>query len=168
MIFDADLAKLYGVATKALNRAIKRNAGKFPADYMIRLTTAERDHLRCQIGTSKIGRGGRRNLPHVFTEHGAIMAANVLNSPQAVQISVFVIRAFIIMRAAFTDTRKLTRQLAALETELKARLDTHETAIVAVLQRIMSLLDPPPPPPAPPQREMGFHAALKVRPTKRT
>ncbi len=84
----------------------------------------------------------------------------------AVQMSVFVVRAFSKMRAAFTDTRELARKLAALETELKARLDIHESAIVDVLQRVMALLDPPPPPPETPRPAMGFHATLKPVPTK--
>jgi hypothetical protein len=90
------------------------------------------------------------------------MAANILHSSRAVQMSVFVVRAFIKMRATFTDTRELARKLATLEKELTSRLDTHETAIVDVLQRIMALLEPPPSPPEPPKREMGFHAALKT------
>ena len=95
-----------------------------------------------------------------------IMAANILNSPQAVQMSVFVVRAFIKMRGLLTDTRELSRKLASLEKELKGRLDSHETAIIDVLQRIMALLDPPPPPPEPPKRELGFHASLKPTPAK--
>jgi hypothetical protein len=102
-----------------------------------------------------------RARPYAFTEHGAIMAANLLNSPQAVQMSVFVVRAFIAMRAALSDTRELARKLATLEKELTARLDTHETAIVDVLQRIMALLEPPPPAPESPVKEMGFHTAIK-------
>lgn len=160
VILDADLAKIYGVETKALNRAVKRNAAKFPPEFMFRLTKAERGSLRCQIGTSNTGRGGRRYLPFAFTEPGAIMAANILHSPRAVQMSIFVVRAFIKMRAALSDTRELARKLAALEKELKARLDTHESAIVDVLQRIMAPLEPPPHP-EPPRREMGFHTALK-------
>jgi hypothetical protein len=88
------------------------------------------------------------------------MAANILNSPRAVQMSVFVVRAFIKMRSALTDTRELARKLAALEDELKARLDTHESAIVDVLQRVMALLDPPPAPSEPTRPEMGFHTSL--------
>ena len=95
--------------------------------------------------------------PRAFTEPGAIMAATVLNSPRAVQMSVFVVRAFIKMRAAFTDTLELARKLAALESDVKSRLDMHEAAIVDVLQRIMKILDPPPPPPEPPAPEIGFH-----------
>lgn len=120
--------------------------------------------MRSQIVTAS--KRNVRHSPNAFTEHGTIMAANILNSPQAVQMSVFVIRAFIKMRAAFTDTRDLARKLAVLEAELKSRLDTHESAIVDVLQRIMTLLEPPPPSPEQPTREMGFHAALD-KPKKR-
>jgi hypothetical protein len=96
-------------------------------------------------------------LPAAFTEHGAIMAANVLNSPRATQMSVFVVRAFVKMRSAFKDSRQLTEKLALLEQELKLRLNIHEAAIVDVLQRIMKTLDPPPAPPEPPPPEIGFH-----------
>ncbi len=108
-------------------------------------------------------------LPYAFTEHGAIMAANVLNSPRAVNMSVFVVRAFVKMRSAFGDSRELARKLVLLEQELKIRLNIHEAAIVDVLQRIMKILDPPPPPPGPPIPEIGFHVkedALPYR-TKR-
>jgi phage regulator Rha-like protein len=158
IILDSDLAHIYGVETGALNRATKRNSEKFPADFMFRLKEEEFRSLRCQIGTLKTGRGRHRKfLPFVFTEHGAIMAANVLNSPQAVQMSVFVVRAFVKMRGSFSDSRELAKKLAALETELKSRLDIHETAIIEVLQRVMAILDPPPPQPEPPRREIGFH-----------
>jgi hypothetical protein len=171
VILDADLAKIYGVETKTLNQAVKRNREKFPSDFLFELTRAEAMNLqqsrrqadiilRSQIVTLRHGRHVK-HLPYAFTEHGAIMAANILKSPQAVQMSVFVVRAFIKMRAALTDTRELARKLATLEAELKSRLDTHETAIVDVLQRIMALLDPPPPPPEPRKREIGFHAAPK-------
>ena len=161
VILDADLAEVYQVSTKALNQAIKRNQPKFPADFLFRLTRQEADGLRrlgSQFVTLKPGRGQHRKyLPFAFTEHGAIMAANVLKSPQAAQMSVFVVRAFVKMRAALTDTRELSRKLAALEAELKSRLDTHEVAIVDVLQRIMRILDAPPPPPEPAPPEIGFH-----------
>jgi predicted amino acid-binding ACT domain protein len=158
VILDSDLAQIYGVETKALNRAVKRNLEKFPSDFMFQTTAEEFAALRCQIGTLKNSRGRHRKyLPRVFTEHGAIMAANVLNSPQAVQMGVFVVRAFIKMRGSFSDSRDLAKKLAALEKELKSRLDVHETAIVEVLQRVMDILDPPPPPPEPPRREIGFH-----------
>jgi len=111
---------------------------------------------RSQIVTLKRGQN-IKYLPAAFTEHGAIMAANVLNSPRATQMSVFVVRAFVKMRAAFKDSRQLAEKLALLEQELKLRLNTHEAAIVDVLQRIMKILDPPPPPPEPPPPEIGFH-----------
>jgi hypothetical protein len=110
-----------------------------------------------QFATSSKRHRGAAYRPWAFTEHGAIMAATVLNSPAAVAMSVFVVRAFMQMRAALTDTRELARKLAALESELKSRLDVHETAIVEVLQRIMRVLDPPPPPPEPAPPEIGFH-----------
>ena len=153
------LASVYGVPTKALNQAVKRNADKFPADFMFRLTLAEAEDIqrsRSQIVTLKRGQN-IKYLPAAFTEHGAIMAANVLNSPRATQMSVFVVRAFVKMRSAFKDSRQLTEKLALLEQELKLRLNIHEAAIVDVLQRIMKTLDPPPAPPEPPPPEIGFH-----------
>src|SRR6266566_4061020 len=92
---------------------------------------------------------GRRRRPYAFTEHGAIMAANVLNSRRAVQMSVFVVRAFLKMRALLGDKRELAQQLAALEKELKKRLDVHEAVIVTILQRVMDMIDPPSLPPQP-------------------
>jgi phage regulator Rha-like protein len=157
VILDSDLARIYGVETKALNRAIRRNREKFPSDFMFQLTKAEFELLRRQIGTLKTGRGQHRKyLPYAFNEHGAIMAANVLNSPQAVQMSVFVVRAFVKMRDARSDSRELAKKLAALEKELKGRLDVHEAAMVGILQRVMDILDPLPQP-EPPRREIGFH-----------
>src|SRR6266487_2472079 len=146
IMLDFDLARVYGVETKSLNRAVKRNADRFPKDFMFQVTRREFEALRYQIGTLKTGRGQHRKyLPYAFTEHGAIMAANVLNGARASQMSVFVVRAFVKMRAALTDTRELARKLTALESEVKSRLDGHEAAIVDVLQRIMKILDPPPP-----------------------
>ena len=162
------MARVYGVPTKALNQAIKRNSARFPEDFLFQLTGEEieglnqsqivtRSALRSQIVTSNERRGGRRYLPYAFTEHGAIMAANILNSPQATQMRVFVVRAFVKLRAALTYSRELARKLAAVEGELKSRLDVHEVAIVDILQRIMKILDPPPPQPEPPKPEIGFH-----------
>lgn len=159
VILDAELARIYQVPTKALNQAVKRNRHKFPEDFLFRLTLAEAEDIqrsRSQIVTLKRGQN-IKYLPAAFTEHGAIMAANVLNSPRATQMSVFVVRAFVKMRAAFKDSRQLAEKLALLEQELKLRLNTHEAAIVDVLQRIMKILDPPPPPSEPPPPEIGFH-----------
>jgi len=161
VILDADLAKLYGVPTKAFNQAVRRNRMKFPPDFMFELTLVEAETLRrsrSQFVTLKRG-GNVKFAPFAFTEHGAIMAANILNSPQAVQMSVFVIRAFIRMRSLLTDTRELAKKLASLEKDLTSRLDSHETAISEFMSRIMQLLDPPPAPGVP-EKEMGFHTAL--------
>lgn len=171
VILDADLAKIYGVETRTLKQAVRRNREKFPADFFFELTLMEAANLqnaerrpdansRSQTVILKQG-GNVKHLPYAFTEHGAIMAANILNSPQAVQMSVFVVRAFIKMRAALTDTRELARKLASLEKELTSRLDRHESAIVDVFHRIMALLEPPPPAPETPPKEMGFHTGIK-------
>jgi len=167
VILDADLARIYGVPTKRLNEQVKRNADRFPEDFVFQLTldevtnlrsqiaTSSRQHMRSQIATGST-HGGRRKLPFAFTEHGAIMAANVLNSPQAVKISVFVVRAFIRMRQVLSDNRVLAKKLAELEKMLTARLDTHERAIVQVLEQILHLLNPPSRP-EPPPKKIGFH-----------
>jgi len=164
-ILDADLARIYGVPTKALNQAVKRNAKRFPPDFLFQLTEEEADSLRSQIVTLKSGRGQHRKfLPYAFTENGAIMAANVLNSPEAVRMSVFVVRAFVQMRDLLGSTKELAKQLAAMEKKLTARLDGHEVAIVDVLRRVMDILDPPPPPPEPPRRRIGFHVEPEPKP----
>jgi len=119
--------------------------------------------LISQIAISS-SHGGRRKLPYAFTENGAIMAANVLNSPEAVRMSVFVVRAFVQMRDLLGGTKELARQLADLEKKLTARLDVHETVIVDVLRRVMEILDPPPPPPEPPKRRIGFHVEPEDKP----
>jgi len=159
VIIDADLAKLYGVTTKRLNEQVRRNRERFPRDFMFQLTLEEKakvvancDHLS-KLKFSKV-------LPYVFTEHGAVMVANVLNNPRAVQMSVFVVRAFVRMRGMLSDTRELARQLAALEKELKERLDVHEVAIVSILQRVMDLIDTPTLPDLP-RKRIGFTAREK-------
>lgn len=156
VILDSDLARLYGVTTKRLNEQVKRNRERFPDDFMFRLTAKESADSRSQIATLKRGQNVKY-LPNAFTEHGAIMAANVLNSQRAVQISVFVVRAFLKMRALLGDKREWAKQLAALEKELKQRLDIQEAAIVTVLQRIMDIIDPPALPPPPPKPRIGFN-----------
>jgi hypothetical protein len=165
VMLDSDLARIYGVPTKALNQAVKRNAKRFPPDFLFQLTAEEADSLRSQIVTLKSGRGQHRKfLPYAFTENGAIMAANVLNSPEAVRMSVFVVRAFVQMRDLLGGTKELARQLAGLEKKLTARLDVHESVIVDVLRRVMEILDPPPLPPEPPKRRIGFHVETEDKP----
>ena len=159
VVLDTDLALIFGVPTFRFNEAIKRNRERFPNDFMFQLSAAEAESLTSQIAMSKPGRGGRRTLPYAFTENGAIMAANVLNSPEAVRMSVFVVRAFVQMRDLLGSTKELAKQLAALEKKLTARLDGHEVAIIEVLRRVMDILDPPPPPPEPerPKGRLGFY-----------
>jgi hypothetical protein len=163
VILDSDLARIFGVPTYRFNEAVKRNRGRFPDDFLFQLTREEQSNLISQIAISS-SHGGRRKLPYAFTENGAIMAANVLNSPEAVRMSVFVVRAFVKMRDLLGGTKELARQLADLEKKLTARLDVHESVIVDVLRRVMEILDPPPLPPEPPKRRIGFHIEPEDKP----
>src|SRR5208283_1400471 len=138
VILDADLAELYGVPAKRLNEQVKRNLERFPSDFMFQLTRKEHDALRSQFATSNNGRGGRRYLPYAFTEHGAIMAATVLNSERAVQMSVFVVRAFVRLREMLSTNRRLAGKIA----ELENRLDTHDSVIKELIKAIRELLTP--------------------------
>ena len=157
VILDADLARIYGVATKALNQAVKRNIEKFPVDFMFQLAPQEVKEMWSQIVTGSTRYRSPKYRPFAFTEHGAIMAATVLNSPQAVQMSVFVVRAFVAMRSALTDTRDLARKLDRLESEVKARLDTQDATIVDILRRFMDIIDPGETPvEEPPRKRIGF------------
>jgi hypothetical protein len=155
VILDRDLAALYGVPTFRFNEAVKRNRNRFPKDFMFQLTRDEAASLTSQFAMSKSGRGGRRTLPYAFTEHGTVMAANILRSPKAIQMSVFVVRAFVRMRQMLVQQRGLARKLAELEEELTARLDVHETAINEILEQIRRLLGSPPEP-EPPKKRIGF------------
>ena len=157
VILDSDLAKIYGVPTFRFNEAIKRNRHRFPPDFMFQLRPEEAAALRSQIAILKKGRGQHRKYrPYAFTEHGALQAANVLRSPRAVQMSVFVIRAFVRMRQTLLGTRELAEKLAALEKKLTSRLDVHEAAIIEVLQELMQILNPPPALPEPTKPRIGF------------
>ena len=155
VILDSDLAKIYGTSTMRLNEQVKRNQKRFPADFMFRLTKNEWDSLISQIAISK-GRGGRRKLPYAFTEHGAVMAANVLNSERAVAMSVYVVRAFVKLRELLASSDELAKKLDALERKLTGRLNTHEKAIIELFAQIRRLLKPPPPQPEPKRQRIGF------------
>ena len=155
VILDSDLATIYEVSTTRLNQQVRRNAERFPEDFAFQLTPDEFAGLMLQIATSKKGRGGRRKLPLAFTEHGAIMAANVLNSPRAEQMSVFVIRAFVKMREMLAQNKELAAKLMELERSLTGRLDHHEKAIVRILDEIKKLMEPPPEPETK-RRQIGF------------
>jgi hypothetical protein len=127
VIVDADLAALYDVPTKRFNEAVKRNLSKFPQDFMFTLTDEEFAALRSQFSTTNAGRGGRRYAPRVFTEHGALMAATILNSPRAVDISIYVVRAFVQLRELAATHGDLTKRLNELEDKTEALSQQHDT-----------------------------------------
>ena len=140
VILDSDLAELYSVKVKTLNQQVKRNARRFPDDFVIRLSAEEAANLRSQIVTSSSGYGGRRYLPYAFTEHGAIMAASVLNSKRAVEMSIFVVRAFVRMREALMANRQLLSKLADIE----RRVEGHDANIQELIEAIRELMQPLP------------------------
>lgn len=160
VILDSDLAALYGVETKRFNEQVKRNAARFPADFMFQLTAEESDSLRSQIATLKTGRGQHRKyLPYVFTEHGAIMAAMVLNSPRAVEVSVYVVRAFVRLREAAVLHKDLAERLASLEEKTEALAMSHDTFSRNTrnqLRQVFDALRELTIPPDPPARPIGF------------
>ena len=138
VILDADIAELYGVPVRQLNQQVKRNRERFPSDFVFQLTAKEHEILRSQIVISKETHGGRRYRPFAFTEHGAIMAATVLNSERAVQMSVFVVRAFVRLREMLATNRRLAARLY----ELENRLDTHDSTIQDLIEAIKELMTP--------------------------
>jgi len=148
VMLDNDLAELYGVTTKRLNEQVKRNLNRFPEDFMFRLTKPEWESLRSQFATSKNGRGGRRYYPRVFTEHGAIMLASVLNSERAVNTSIFVVRVFIKLREQLSLTDKLSRKIIKMEKEVTR----HDKEIVALFTALKQLISPP----TKPKKKIGF------------
>ncbi len=148
ILIDADLAAIYGVETRALNQAVKRNSGRFPKDFIFQLTAEEKlevitncDHLaRLKFAKS---------LPYAFTEHGALMAATVLNSAPAVAMSVYVVRAFIQMREQLASNREILKRL----TEIDKTLLEHDGVLRDIYRKVLPLLQPPP---EPPKRRIGF------------
>lgn len=146
VMLDADLAALYGVSTGRLNEQVKRNRNRFPADFMFRLTAEEAAHLKSQFATSSGGWGGRRKLPNVFTEHGAVMLANVLRSRVAVEASIQVVRAFVQIREFALTHAELGRRLDELER-------TYDAQFKVVFEAIRDLMEPP----DPPHKRIGFH-----------
>ncbi len=148
VVLDSDLAQLYEVETRVFNQAVKRNLKRFPSDFMFQLTELEFENLISQSVTSSWG--GRRKLPLVFTEHGAIMAASVLNSERAVQMSVYVVRAFVQLRELMVDHKVLADKLDALE----RRVSHHDNSLVALIDAIRALTEQP----KPVKRPIGFTA----------
>ncbi|HLZ43808.1 MAG TPA: ORF6N domain-containing protein [Candidatus Sulfotelmatobacter sp.] len=140
VILDSDLAELYGVPVKRLNEQLKRNPRRFPPDFIFTITRAEYRNLRSQNATSSAAHGGRRYLPNAFTEHGAIMAATVLNSKRAIEMSIFVVRAFVQMRQALVVNQHVVSKLS----ELEARIESHDAEIGEVIEAIRELMEPLP------------------------
>jgi phage regulator Rha-like protein len=135
IMLDSDLAELYGVATSALNQQVKRNVGRFPSDFSFQLTEEEHEFLISQFVISNAGRGGRRKLPWVFTEHGVAMLSSVLRSERAVQVNVAIIRTFIKLREILSTHKDLAR-----------KVEQHDRQIVALFDSLQKLLAPPNPP----------------------
>jgi hypothetical protein len=154
VLLDADLAVLYGVTTRRLNEQVRRNRKRFPDDFLFELTTEEFANLKSRFATSSWG--GRRKRPLAFTEHGAIQAATILNSPRAVEMSVYVVRAFVKLRELLSTNRELARRFEQLESRLDRKLTEHDEAIAAILSAIRELMKPR----DPPRRGIGFTAKL--------
>jgi hypothetical protein len=165
VVLDNELAKLYGVPTSRLNEAIKRNSSRFPPDFSFVLTSEEVENLMSQIAISsdrpsagqkshsatlKNSHGGRRKLPRVFTEHGALMAANVLRSETAVQMSLYLVRAFVALREQRASNLAVLRRIA----EIDKKLIEHDVVLSEVVKRLQPLLNPPPEEKKP---KIGFH-----------
>jgi len=148
VILDADLAVLYGVTTGALNQAVKRNAERFPGDFMFRLTAEEGGYLKSQIVISNGWGGRRRSLPLAFTEQGVAMLSGVLNSSRAIQVNVAIMRAFVRMREAMSSDRELTKRLDSLEKKYAA----HDVRIRGIFDAIRALMEPP----TKPRRRIGY------------
>jgi hypothetical protein len=140
VILDTALAQLYGVPAKRLNQQVNRNRERFPPDFMFQVTPREFTILRLQFATSRLRHGGRRSLPYVFTEHGAIMAATVLNSKQAVEMSVFVVRAFVRLREIMATNKEFADRL----NELEEKLETRDGTIQEIIRAIRELMNRPP------------------------
>jgi len=177
VLLDFDLAALYDVETRILNQAVRRNADRFPADFMFQLTSEEAEKLSQVVTPSIAGHGvsnssqivmssgkyrGKRYRPYAFTEQGVAMLSSVLNSESAVKMNIAIMRAFVQLRRALETNRELARKFS----ELERRIDKHDSEIAAILEAIRQLMAPP----AKPQREIGFHVregAARYRTNKR-
>jgi hypothetical protein len=145
-MLDVDLAALYGVTTKRLNEQVKRNRERFPDDFMLRLTSTDVETLnRSQIATGSQKHRDPRFAPYAFTEHGALMAAMVLNSSRATEVSVYVVRAFVELRDTLVAHKELAKRLDELESRLERKLSSHDQAIAGILDAIRQLMAPPEP-----------------------
>lgn len=153
VLLDANVATLYGVTTKRLNEQVKRNRDRFPEDFLFRLTAEETEALnRSQFATGSQKHRDPRFPPYAFTEHGAIMAATVVNSPRAVEMSVYIVRAFVKLREALASNKELLRKLK----ELERKLQSHDQALVGIIHTIRQLMKAP----RRSRRPIGFTADL--------
>jgi hypothetical protein len=151
VLLDSDLAALCGVTSGNLNKAVKRNAQRFPSDFMFRLSTQQVQNLRFQFGISRWG--GRRALPYVFTEQGIAMLSSVVNSDRAIRVNIAIMRVFVKLRQTLETNRELGQNFS----ELEQRVGKHDEEIAAILEAIRRLMAPP----KKPRREIGFHVRDK-------
>jgi phage regulator Rha-like protein len=149
VMMDRDLARLYGVTTFNLNKAVKRNLDRFPEDFMFQLTAEEFESLRFQIGMSKKGRGGRRYLPYTFTEQGVAMLSSVLRSKRAIQVNIAIMRTFVKLRRILSTHKILAQKLK----ELERKIEKHDVEIQTIFEAIRQLMKPP----EKPKRKIGFY-----------
>jgi hypothetical protein len=159
VLFDAELAVLYGVETRTLIQAVQRNRARFPADFMFQLNAAEWLALRSQFVISKAGRGGRRYPPYAFTEQGVAMLSSVLGSERAIAVNIEIMRAFVRMRELLSSTKELARRFAQLEARIDKKLAEHDEAITAILSAIRELMNPTPSK----RRGIGFTANIEEK-----
>ena len=153
VMIDVDLAELYGVPTKRLNERVRRNSQRFPEDFMFQLTKSEAESLRSQFATSKTGRGGRRTSPYVFTEQGVAMLSTVLNSEQAIEVNIMIMRAFVKLRQMLESNEELNRKFAAVI----RKLSTHDKYFKVVFDELKKLTERP----TPPRKQIGFKSGKK-------
>lgn len=156
VMLDGDLAALYGVTTKRLNEAVKRNPTRFPANFMFRLTPEESASLRSQNATSKEGRGGRRYSPYAFTEHGVVMLSSVLNSPRAVEMSILVVNAFVRLREMIASNKDLATRIEKLERGHNRTASVIEVIVEDIDRLALEVKQMKALPPPPKKRRIGF------------
>lgn len=174
VMLDEDLARLYGVETKALNQAVRRNADRFPDDFMFQLSSDEWDALRSQSVTSNAGRGGRRYPPYAFTQEGVAMLSGVLNSPQAITVNVEIMRAFVRFRVFLSNHEELSGRLRDLELRFERKSNQQDQNVRMLVEAMRQLREEvrksiPPPFSPPTKRRIGFHQdddEDKKKPTK--
>jgi len=161
VMLDFHLAALYGVETRVLTQAVKRNLGRFPDDFMFQPTNQEFINLRSQFVMSSSGHGGRRTAPYAFTEQGVAMLSTVLNSPRAITINIEIMRAFVRLRELLTSNKELSQRLDELESRIERKLETHDQAITGILHAIRELMKPT----ETKKRPIGF-VTLEEKPNK--